>query len=236
MKKINVIDLLFPRRCAVCDKVLPFGRGGEGICTVCRRKIRYLEGALCCKCGKPVKEEEEYCYDCSRQEHFFLEGAALFPYEYIRSSLYRFKYSGRQEYAGFYARQMASHLTPRVRRWKPQALVPVPMFRKKERIRGYNQAEVLARELSKIWNIPVLRHLVVRVRNTRPMKEVDGAKRQNNLKKAFKLAENEVKLNTIIVIDDIYTTGSTVDAVTAVCHEAGIRNVYVLCVSIGHGL
>ena len=68
------------------------------------------------------------------------------------------------------------------------------------------------------------------------MKEIVGTDRQNNLKKAFKLGVNDVKLNTIIIIDDIYTTGSTIDAVAKVCREAGIANVYFLTVSIGYGL
>ena len=131
---------------------------------------------------------------------------------------------------------MAVRLTDKVRGWKPQALVPVPLHKKKKRKRGYNQAQVLAEELSRIWQLPVLDDLVIRVKNTRPMKGIEGTERQNNLKKAFKLGRNDVKLNTIIVIDDIYTTGSTVDAVARVCREGGIANVYVLSVSIGHGI
>lgn len=234
MIRFNLLDVVFPVRCAVCDRVLPFG--SKEVCDLCRGKIRYLTQPLCCRCGKKVKEEEEYCYDCTHKSHWFKEGAAVFPYDYIRASLYRFKYSGRQEYARFYAGQMGISLGEKVRRWKPQALVPVPLHKKKKRKRGYNQAEVLAVELSKIWNIPVLGDLVIRVKNTRPMKEIDGTKRQNNLKKAFKIGRNDVKLNTIIVVDDIYTTGSTVDAVAKVCREAGIPNIYVLSVSIGHGL
>jgi len=68
------------------------------------------------------------------------------------------------------------------------------------------------------------------------MKEIDGTERQNNLKKAFKLGKNDVKLNTIIIIDDIYTTGSTMDAVSKVCIEAGITNIYFMAVAIGYGL
>ena len=233
MGGLTIFSLLFPARCTICDGVLPIGQ--EGICTRCRSGIQYLNDPLCYKCGKPIKEEEEYCYDCSRKSHWFKEAAALFPYAYIRPSLYRFKYNGRQEYGRFFANQMAIRLTDKVRRWKPQALVPVPMYHRKKRIRGYNQAEILARELSRIWNIPMLENLVVRVKNTRPMKETDGTERQNNLKKAFKLAKNDVKLNTIIIIDDIYTTGSTVDAIAKVCREGGISTIYVLSVSIGHG-
>ncbi|MCI5585265.1 MAG: ComF family protein [Lachnospiraceae bacterium] len=234
MLKFDILDLLYPKRCALCDKVLPLGQ--EDICSGCKEGIRYLTGPLCCKCGKAVKEEEEYCFDCSRKAHWFKEGAALFPYDYIRTSLYRFKYGKRQEYGRFYARQMAVRLTDKVRGWKPQALVPVPLHKKKKRKRGYNQAQVLAEELSRIWQLPVLDDLVIRVKNTRPMKGIEGTERQNNLKKAFKLGRNDVKLNTIIVIDDIYTTGSTVDAVARVCRQGGIANVYVLSVSIGHGI
>ena len=75
-----------------------------------------------------------------------------------------------------------------------------------------------------------------RSRNTCPQKELDGAARQINLKKAFKIAQNDVKLNTIVIIDDIYTTGSTIDAVAEVCRNAGIKHVYFVALAIGRGM
>ena len=234
MKTNLLLELIFPRRCAVCDTILPWGQ--KELCDGCKMKIQYCTGPLCFKCGKSVKEEEEYCYDCRNKIHHFKQGAALFPYEYIRHSLYRFKYSGRTEYAYFYGRHMAWRMEEKRRVWKPQALVPVPLYKKKKQKRGYNQAELIAKELSKWWKLPVITDLVVRTKNTRPMKEIIGTDRQNNLKKAFKLGTNDVELNTIIIIDDIYTTGSTIDAVSKVCYEAGITNIYFLTVSIGYGL
>ena len=228
------LELIFPGRCAVCDSVLAWGQ--KEICDECRKKIQYSDGEVCLKCGKSVREEEEYCYDCREKVHYFKQGTALFPYEYIRTSLYRFKYSGRKEYAAFYGRQMAYRMEEKRHLWKPEALIPVPIHKKKLRKRGYNQAELIARQLSEYWKIPVLTNLVVRCKNTRPMKEIVGTDRQNNLKKAFKLGANDVKLNTIIIIDDIYTTGSTIDAVAKVCLEAGIPNIYFMTVSVGCGL
>ena len=228
------LELIFPGRCAVCDSVLAWGR--KEICEECNGKLQYSDGNVCMKCGKPVKTEEEYCYDCRNKVHYFKQGAALFPYEYIRNSLYKFKYSGRREYAAFYGRQMAYHMEEKRRLWKPEALIPVPIHKRKLKKRGYNQAELIARQLSEFWNVPVMTNLIVRCKNTRPMKEVVGTDRQNNLKKAFKLGVNDVKLNTIIIIDDIYTTGSTIDAVAKICMEAGISNIYFLTVSIGCGL
>ena len=234
MRTDLLLDLIFPRRCAVCDCVLPWGE--KEICKECKGKMKYLEGPLCFKCGKPVKEDEEYCYDCNTKEHYFVCGAAVFSYEYIRLSLYRFKYGGRQEYARFYGCQMAFRMEEKRKQWMPDALIPVPLHKKKRKQRGYNQAELIARELGRHWGLPVITNLVVRSKNTKPMKEIIGTDRQNNLKKAFKLGANDVKLDSIIVIDDIYTTGSTMDAVSKLCLEAGIRKVYFLTVSIGYGL
>ena len=234
MKNHLLLDFIFPGRCAVCDTVLPWGQ--REICEECKKKVEYLDGPTCFKCGKPVRSEEEYCYDCRTKEHYFTAGAAIFSYEYIRLSLYRFKYSGRQEYAAFYGRQMACRMEEKRRLWKPDALVPIPLHKRKLKTRGYNQAELVARELSRYWGIPVVNNLIVRCKNTKPMKGIVGTDRQNNLKKAFKLGVNDVKLSTIIIIDDIYTTGSTIDAVSKVCLDAGIGKVYFLTVSIGYGL
>ena len=234
MKNNLLLDLIFPRRCTVCDTVLPWGQ--KEICEECKKKVEYLDGPTCFKCGKPVKSDEEYCYDCRTKEHYFTNGAAVFSYEYIRLSLYRFKYSGRQEYAVFYGRHMAFCMREKRKQWMPDALVPVPLHKRKMKKRGYNQAELIAKELGRHWGVPVITNLVLRSKNTRPMKEIVGTDRQNNLKKAFKLGVNDVKLNTIIIIDDIYTTGSTIDAVAKVCRRAGIANIYFLTVSIGYGL
>ena len=229
-----ILDILFPARCAVCDQVLPFGK--HEICAGCQINIKYLGNQICLRCGKEVKEGEEYCYDCRKRSHCFDQGRAVFSYEFIRLSLYRFKYAGRKEYAKFYAKSIALRLKEQKEIWQPQALVPIPLHPKKQKKRGYNQAEEIAVELGKIWNIPVITNLVYRTKNTRPMKEIVGTDRQNNLKKAFKLGTNDVKLKTIIIMDDIYTTGSTMDAVAGECRKAGVEKIYFITVSIGNGL
>ena len=150
--------------------------------------------------------------------------------------MYRFKYAGRKEYARFYAKNIAVEFHNQTQIWQPQALLPVPIHPKRRKKRGYNQAEEIAKELGQLWNLPVVTNLVYRNKNTRPMKEIVGTDRQNNLKKAFKLGTNDVKLNTIIIIDDIYTTGSTIDAVARECRKAGIENIYFITVSVGNGL
>lgn len=228
-------DLIYPRRCPVCDGVTGFS--AALVCDGCRGAVKYIRGALCAKCGKPISgEEEEYCYDCARKKHFYLSGTALFDYKSMASSIYRFKYKGRQEYAEFFGKELAKKLEGRFKEWKPEAFVPVPIHSSKRRVRGYNQAEVLSRWLTKETGIPTRDDIVKRCRKTTPQKNLNESERQNNLKKAFKICRNDVKLNTIVIIDDIYTTGSTIDAVACELLKAGIAHIYYTALSIGKGL
>lgn len=225
------IDLLFPRRCPVCDRVLPVG---TLICPPCTDKLKTIRTPFCRKCGKGLADErEEYCADCRQTRHFYTEGRALYEYPCIRRSMYRFKYKGRREYAEFYGRELSRLLGDVIRRWDPDALVPIPLHRTRKRKRGYNQAQALADVLGRQLGIRVESGLLKRVKKTVPQKCLNREMRQNNLKKAFKLCRNDVKLNTIIVIDDIYTTGSTIDAAAAVLREAGIRKVYFIALAAG---
>lgn len=227
-------DLLFPRRCPVCDEVVPWKEGL--ICSGCRPKIRYVGEHYCMKCGKPLeKQETEFCGDCSARSHVFDRGRSVFLYPSVAGSIYRFKYGGRREYAGFYAAEIRRQLGESIRYWQPDALVPVPIHWKRRAVRGYNQAEELAKKLSQITRIPMRKNLIRRCRNTVPQKLLNLRQRQNNLKKAFNICQDDVKLDTIILIDDIYTTGSTVDAMASLLKAAGVEKVYVISLAIGRG-
>ena len=231
----TLTDLIYPRRCPVCDKaVRPFG---SLICEICKDALSYIGEAYCMKCGKELGEEEtEYCGDCLRHRHIFDAGRAPFAYKSMSDSIYRFKYKGRQEYAAYYAECISERLGEWIGQRRPDALVPVPIHASKKHVRGYNQAEVLARELGSILHIPVETNLIKRVRKTSPMKDLSVSERQNNLKRAFKICRNDVKLSTIVIIDDIYTTGSTIDAMSYELRRAGIKRIYFVSLAIGKGV
>lgn len=229
------IDLFFPRRCPVCDQVLPYRNGL--ICRPCSGRIKYIKEPACMKCGKQLSAvEEEYCYDCGRRSHQYIKGAALYDYSCMKESIYRFKYQGRKEYARFYAAEIKKVLGSRIRSWKPEALVPVPIHYLRKNRRGYNQSQVLAEMVSEEIQVPVRDNLIIRCKKTLPQKELDAAGRQNNLKKAFKICRNDVELNTIVIIDDIYTTGNTIDTMAAELKKIGVQNIYFVALAIGHGL
>ena len=235
-KGINAcIQLLFPLRCPVCDEIVtPFG---EKICFDCMKKLKVITPPRCLKCGKKLEDEEqEYCHDCSAGRHEFLRGRALYEYGSIASAIYRFKYANRREYADFFGEEIARYLGEEMHRMHPDGLIPIPLHPARQRRRGYNQAQLLAKSISRYTGIPVYDKILVRVKNTVPLKKLNPRQRQNNLKKAFHIRGNDVKLKTIILVDDIYTTGSTMDAAARVFLEAGAEKIYFITLSCGSGI
>ena len=238
----RALDFIYPRRCPVCDGIVgvfefrdgKIRRGGY-VHRDCLKKIEYIKGPTCCKCGKPLiaDKDAEYCSDCRKRKHYFTRGYSVFLYRSVSGSIYRFKYMGRREYADFYAEATRRMLGKKLKRLGIEAIIPVPMYREKQRKRGYNQAEIYARAVSKALDIPLFTGVIQRVKNTIPMKELDASRRRNNLKKAFNIARNDVKFKCILIIDDIYTTGSTIDEIAHEFRMAGVRDIYFLTLSIG---
>jgi len=234
MWKELLISIFFPRRCPICDEAIPYG---EKICKTCATKVIYIKEPACKKCGKQLENErQEYCGDCSRKKHYFEHGKAVFSYQKdIKLSMYRFKYSGRREYADFFAEEAAKRYAAWLRRHGIEVIVPVPMYAAKKRGRGYNQAEVFARALGKETMIPVEKNLVIRVKNTLPQKSLNDKQRKDNLKGAFQVRANIVKYSKILLVDDIYTTGATIDAIAELLKMSGAKEVYFLSICVGEG-
>lgn len=227
-------ELLFPCRCVICDEVTD--NKAAGICRGCEDKIVYIHPPFCMKCGKQLGDvREEYCVDCSREQHFFVQGMALYEYGSMADSLFRFKNAFRAEYARFYGRELWQRRGKWLLSLKADALVPVPVHASRMYQRGYNQAALIAKELSRLSGIPVNEKLIAKVKSTKEQKGLGRRQRQNNLKRAFKILQNDVKLSTIVIIDDIYTTGSTIDAVAELLLQAGVCKVYYMVMAIGRG-
>lgn len=232
--KKTAIQWLFPLRCPVCDKIVtPYG---EKICRECVEKLRLLTPPWCLRCGKKLKKPGEYCEDCRRARHKYIRGRALYEYSSAAASIYRFKYGGRMEYADYFGEEICRYLGDFIREINPDGLIPIPLHKKRRKKRGYNQAELIAESISGYSGVPVYKNILVRVKNTMPLKLQNPVERQNNLKKAFNIAQNDVKLETILIIDDIYTTGSTIDEAASELREAGVKNVYFITLACGEGI
>ena len=229
----KVIDLVYPVRCPVCDDAAPHGMK---ICPSCMKSLKALKYPWCEKCGKKLQSGTGICNDCNVRSHSFARCRGVFEYPCISSAIYRFKYLGRREYSYFFAESSVRGLKDYLAVAKPDIITAVPLSKGKMLKRGYNQAGDYAAELSKRINIPFCPDALKRVRNTAPMKLLSPSERQKNLKNAFKSGQNVVKSKRILLIDDIYTTGTTMDECAKVLLEAGAESVYCMTLASGAGI
>ena len=157
----------------------------------------------------------------------------------MSGSIARFKYKGRREYASFYADELIRLAGSYLRYSAPEIFVPVPLHPRRMAVRGYNQAEVIAVELEKRTGIPCI-SLLKRIRNTLPQKELSSRDRGKNVGSAFALSEKNrrrvpVLPRTVMLVDDIYTTGCTLEGCAKILKKAGVERVLFLTLCIGKG-
>lgn len=207
------------------------------ICEPCRLRLHPVTEPLCKKCGKPLSTSEaEYCPDCGRKKHLYTRGRAAFEYDSsMRESISRFKYKNRREYGDFYVQELLKICGCAISSWNVDVLIPIPLHKSRRRARGFNQAELIARGLGRRLHIPVAADYLLRTKKTKPQKELNDQERKSNLKNAFHIEKDNLEFKKILLIDDIYTTGSTIDAAVAVLLEHGAEKVYFLSISIGRG-
>lgn len=190
------------------------------------------------KCGKPVeKEETEFCRDCRKHSLAYTQGKSLWLHrEPVSHAIYQFKYHNKRVYAKVFAEELAKRYGRQVYKWKIEEILPIPLHPSKQKKRGFNQAELLGRELGKQTGIPVNTEAVFRVKRTKPQKKLDDKERSENMQGAFGVAKAWKVKNNVLLIDDIYTTGNTIHTAAKILKKAGVQNVYFLTISIGQGL
>ena len=229
-----VADIFYPRCCPVCQKILKDQR--RMICPECEKKLRPIGHPRCYKCGKPI-EEGEYCKDCQKHTHIFDQGRGLWIQKQpVSRAIYQFKFHNKRYYASVFAEEMMKRYGEWIYRNEIKEIIPIPLYKAKQRKRGFNQALLIAKELSILSGIPVNENAVFRIRNTKPQKILNPMERSRNLKGAFGVKKTWEVKNKVLLIDDIYTTGSTMDRVAKVLKKAGAQKVYFLTISIGQGL
>lgn len=232
-----IYEILFPRRCPVClDIVLP---KGDLICPECVGRMAYLEEPLCKRCGKKIDTDEaEYCSDCMHHKRSFEAGISLLRYTdpLVQRLLTRVKYHNARQLLDYPCQQLCRRYGAQIRSWNACGLVPVPLHAKKHRRRGYNQAEEIAVRIGSELQLPVLDHILIRTQATAPQKELNNTQRFVNLLQAFSAGEKASAYHTLILVDDIYTTGSTAEVCARVLKKAGVKQVYVITLSAGTGI
>ncbi|HHY90971.1 MAG TPA: ComF family protein [Clostridiales bacterium] len=236
----QALDFVYPRNiyCIVCGiGILPSEE--FSICPDCRSKIFFIEGKACLQCGKPIAESGilNTCPDCSEKKRFFTRGFSCVEYEgEIKEIIHRFKYGGQRHLmhplgAIMVHKLKAEGLTDVDR------VIPVPLHKRRERQRGFNQAELLARVIAREMGWKLDKKVLVRLQDTRSQSDLTKQERQRNVRDAFGLFPGvSLKGEKVLLVDDIYTTGSTMDSCSRTLRQAEPAEIYILSLATGRNV
>lgn len=234
----SLTDLIYPSNiyCISCGNIIDDSRP-YALCDTCVITMNWANERTCNQCGKILRAEYFYdlCTDCSIIEHSFEKGFTCVEYGRAeREIIHNFKYKDK----AYLGRKLAEIMYDRIRLEdiNPDIIIPVPMHKRKENKRGYNQAAVLATMLARFMKKPSSDKILIRTIDTEPMSNLGAEERRENIRKAFTVRQSFDKIlkdKTVLLIDDVFTTGSTADACTDVLLAAGAAKVYVFVFASG---
>lgn len=197
------------------------------MCRECRNEMIYLQPSLCCECGKPMSEGTT-CRGCLAEARYLDGVYSVFKYGgTIRQAIIQMKYHNIKALADPLSRFMAIYLKQYSLSF--DIIIPVPIHKRRLRERGYNQTSLLARRLSRMTRIPVMEGVLIRTRHTPSQAKSDSVeRRRENIKNAFKCVRRDISGKRILLIDDVCTSGATLNSCAASLKSAGAASVWGL--------
>ena len=214
--------------CLICGRELD-GKTRYNVCSNCYQKQEYIERG-CLKCGKLLVTEAEYCLDCQQNEKSYDVAVAPFVYSAaIPNLVMDLKFNNKRYLAPYMARFMTDKFLEKG--LTASFVLPVPLHKKRERKRGFNQSALLGEEIAKGLNLPYLPQVASRIKDTLTSSTLEGGRkaREENMKDAFVINEpSAVKNKAVLVVDDVLTTGSTSGELARALKKAGATRVLVL--------
>lgn len=220
------MEIFFPKKCVGC------GKFGQLVCFSCAQKIEKLKTLVCIECGK-ISRSGKYCPNCKKKAGASADGiivAAKYNEGPIKEMIHRLKYDGLLGLSDLIGEVLLERIVT-ISLPKNTIITPVPMHKSKEKRRGFNQAVLIARYLSERANI-VYAELLVRTKQNHAQVGFNRRKRLANVRNSFEIAENVgISGKNIILIDDVITTGATINECAKILKLAGANKVYALAVA-----
>ncbi|MDX1774988.1 MAG: ComF family protein [Desulfobulbales bacterium] len=209
-----LLDILFPERCLACGTGM---KSHENIsyCASCRQEIRLICEPFCITCGKPFDQAggaNHLCGFCLINDWHFQQARAAVGYRSpVTEAVKTFKYGGKMYGLATFAALAQQYLLAQPLP-DPDVIVPVPLHNKRLRQRGFNQAFILSKKIFPEWKHKIDPHILFRHQWSRPQTSLTGAERRRNVKNAFKVGRpDKIKNKKVLLVDDVFTTGATVN-------------------------
>ncbi len=214
----DILNLLFPPVCGICGK-----RNTNWLCQTCEEKIKRLE-----------KFYYIYSNKNPQNAHIYFD-KILYVFEYqslIRKVILRYKFQDQSYLYHLFSKIILSHKKCCEILSFYDIIIPVPMYQKKKKQRGYNQTELVATEVAKTLKIPIYLDCITKIKHTKTQSTLSKKERKQNIKNAFSV-NTMYNLNhkRLILFDDIYTTGATVNEIARILKENGVQEVLVFVIA-----
>lgn len=227
----SLIDILYPlkSKCVFCGS-MSADIGDAGLCGYCISLLPYISGRTCIKCGRPMQDEYtgSICPECASKHIYFDGGCTVFEFSGIlQSGLYRLKYGCETQLAEAFGKLMAADAIKMG--WDIDLIVPVPLHPERFSERGFNQSWLLSTVIGREWGVDSSDRVLERIRHTPSQTTLSGKMRLLNVRGAFAVT-NKAKIQgkSILIVDDIMTTGSTLNECSRMLKTAGASRVYCL--------
>lgn len=229
----KIIGLIFPPKCVLCEKIV---EDEDTLCLDCWKKIRFIKKPFCDKCSTPFDfniDDHAVCFACLKNQPLYKKARSAVVYNsHTAKIIFKFKFYDKTHLKRFMAKCMAkaaSDILPDI-----DVLIPIPLHKRRLIYRKYNQSLLLANEIAKLSGKTVIRDFLYKTKHTAPQASLKQADRKSNLRDKFAinpkyLAQIEAYKNlNFAIVDDVITTGSTVNECVKVLNGAGIKNVYAI--------
>ena len=224
--------VLFPPQCLGCAEIID-QVDGRIFCLSCEARIHFIAGSICHICGTTFPDspaDNHLCGECLDKKPYFFRARAIFSYDdVILNSIHQFKYKNNISMGEILAAFMADFSFPDINFSDYSLMMPVPLHIKRLRERGFNQSLILARAIGKKKQIPVNFSLLKRHKYTLTQTGYHKQERKQNIRGAFEVTDiKKITGRNILLIDDVYTTGATVNECAKILIKAGAQMVSVL--------
>lgn len=230
-----MLNLVFPKhmKCLVCGRDLKETSEVE-FCEECLRGMETIGDKCCEKCGSKLIAEEKFCLNCQAKERYFDIARSCFVFDdSVRHLIHQLKFGNKPYIARAFAPMLRDKLVNL--NWDYDVIIPVPLFPKHKKERGYNQSEMLARELLKYVDKPINTTSLIKIKDTSKQLTLGYSDRLSNLDGAFEVMDkSSIKGKNILLIDDVMTTGATANACSETLRKAKVNSIKVL--TVAHGM
>jgi competence protein ComFC len=242
--KDDLLDFVYPQHCAICKKHL--NRGEKYVCEVCWNSLVILPDPFCPYCRSFYEPGETKCSICQSagriiEDHKISMVRSLGRFdEYYKELIHRFKYDKKIPLGMRLGQRLGETLngdsnlkTQNSCFSECHLLIPVPLHKSRYRERGFNQSEIIAEEISKITDVPVLKNALKRKKNTKDQTNLSPQQREENVSGAFAVTQPEmVNGKRIILVDDVITTGATLNECARMLKQAGAEKILAMTIAV----